>query len=708
MLPNLRSRPLLRYLSSGLIGLAGAAVAADAGQVAPLATPAVTLAPANASATHSTVADDGYLDDLFVGIPLNGNPLPVAHAPHLLATGMALERPTALPTGGYEFPGDHARGLRISLSQELQGAQTWTVWLRVEKADPPKGETPPPPMTILAGAAEGVPRAVLRLFNGRLEFGVLGGEAKPATVRALDPVPTGEWVCVAVRREPGAAPALFLNATPLATGVVDDGDWRAGVPLTQVRVGYSALEADPCPFRGQIRDARIFAKALSQEKLAEIAKAPTLRNGMDSADFFPIATTLREQNRYVGSPSIAKLPDGTFVVSHDYFYSLGSKGPTGKANQTLIYASKSKGVTWRFLKAINGAFWSGLFEHRGNLYLMGPDSQYGRYLVIRRSEDGGMSWTVPSGPSWGVISKSNTGFHSSPTAVIHHKGRIWKAYEDCYPATSPWPSTFVLHIASAPDDSDLLNAANWTISEAKPFERGWVSDTWIGPGWLEGNAVALPDGGVAIMPRVHSFPDGALSAIVRVSEDGKQLTFDPRKDFIRFPGGYAKFTVRYDPVSKNYFSIGNDEYTADTIARRYMLTLSHSPDAVQWTSLKTIVNPNISIGIPNSSFQYADWIIDGDDIALVSRTALLDARSSHDSNYLTFHRIRNFRQYLTSPEPALAARKLPALAPFPITPVPTPSDADHRLSAQDEATDRDREGAAPNRSTPVPSASPGS
>jgi hypothetical protein len=46
--------------------------------------------------------------------------------------------------------------------------------------------------------------------------------------------------------------------------------------------------------------------------------------------------------------------------------------------------------------------------------------------------------------------------------------------------------------------------------------------------------------------------------------------------------------------------------------------------------------------------QYVDWVFDGDDIAALSRTAYDDglggAHNQHDANFITFHRIRNFRE----------------------------------------------------------------
>ena len=48
------------------------------------------------------------------------------------------------------------------------------------------------------------------------------------------------------------------------------------------------------------------------------------------------------------------------------------------------------------------------------------------------------------------------------------------------------------------------------------------------------------------------------------------------------------------------------------------------------------------------AFQYADWQFDGDDLIAVSRTAYDDglggAANQHAANYLTFHRIKKFRE----------------------------------------------------------------
>jgi hypothetical protein len=72
--------------------------------------------------------------------------------------------------------------------------------------------------------------------------------------------------------------------------------------------------------------------------------------------------------------------------------------------------------------------------------------------------------------------------------------------------------------------------------------------------------------------------------------------------------------------------------------------LISSRDLRSW-SLRSIVlrSPDVQ----NTGFQYVDWLIDGDDLIAVSRTAYDDglggAHNAHDANYLTFHRIEKFR-----------------------------------------------------------------
>src|SRR5687767_8162648 len=73
---------------------------------------------------------------------------------------------------------------------------------------------------------------------------------------------------------------------------------------------------------------------------------------------------------FVGSPSIAILPGGDYVTSHDFF---GPKSTEHKKARSAIFRSSDHGQSWKKTAEIEGAFWSTLFVHRGALYLLGTD-----------------------------------------------------------------------------------------------------------------------------------------------------------------------------------------------------------------------------------------------------------------------------------------------------------------------------------------------
>ena len=55
---------------------------------------------------------------------------------------------------------------------------------------------------------------------------------------------------------------------------------------------------------------------------------------------------------------------------------------------------------------------------------MGVSREYGD-IVIRRSTDGGRTWTKPSDEHSGLLVEGR--YHCAPVPVIVHGGRIWRA-----------------------------------------------------------------------------------------------------------------------------------------------------------------------------------------------------------------------------------------------------------------------------------------
>lgn len=343
--------------------------------------------------------------------------------------------------------------------------------------------------------------------------------------------------------------------------------------------------------------------------------------------------------KYIGSPSIAVLPDGSYVASHDEF---GPKSAEYKSGITFIYRSTDGGATWNKIARIEGAFWSTLFVNGNALYLMGTNKAHGN-VVIRRSTDGGVNWSVPSDPQNGLLVEGE--YHTAPTPVIVAGGRVWRAVEYATGKSVKWPERYSAVMLSAPSGSDLLDAGNWTRSESFYPDMTWLDGGF--KGWLEGNAVACADGSVADVLRVHVGRSAdEYCAVLKADRKGRRMSF---RGLYPMNGGSKKFTIRYDDVSGRYWSIlnyvGSDcrDLYPDRVRNR--LVLASSENLETWTMHRLLVfHPDVV----KHGFQYVDWVFDGDDVVYVARTAFDEpdgtpACNYHNANYMTFGRVSDFR-----------------------------------------------------------------
>ena len=328
--------------------------------------------------------------------------------------------------------------------------------------------------------------------------------------------------------------------------------------------------------------------------------------------------------RYIGSPSIAILPDGTYAASHDFF---GPKANHRKGASSAVFLSKDRGKTWRKTADIASLFWGKLFVHKDKLYVLGTRHEYGDVL-IRRSDDGGRTWTQPDTPKTGLLRKGR--YHCAPCRILVHNGRIWRTFELAEGGRPDWSALVI----SAPIDSDLLNAENWKFS--KPLKH-----TWSRCQWIEGNLAVTPQGELLNILRTNGKGDDR-AAITHVADNGMSLSHDRERDTIDFPGGGVKFTIRYDKITSRYWSIVSKQ--TNPKAYRNNLVLTSSVDLRTWkVESPLLYHPDAK----THAWQYIDWQFEGDDIIFLSRTAFDDgsggARRAHDANYLTFHRITRFR-----------------------------------------------------------------
>jgi hypothetical protein len=345
---------------------------------------------------------------------------------------------------------------------------------------------------------------------------------------------------------------------------------------------------------------------------------------------------------YLGSPSLAILPDGRYCATGDEF---GPRSTEATSAVMRVFISGDRGQTWERLPNVKPAFWSTLFVHRKALYLIGSTNSVDSRLFVRKSSDWGKSWSTPTGPENGLL-RPDVLVRTGTGNITLCQGRLW--FGSAFDVLGPheWGTASRFFVMSAPLKADLLKDSSWTYSTPIVSNPSFLQGGFHG--WVEGTITTGPTGLPVALYRVdyHELPEKAL--VARASRDGTILGFDPLKDFINFPGGCKKFIVRYDRVSKLYWSLSNwvPKRHADFNVERTRNTLAmiSSPDLYHWT-IRTVVlhHPDVHF----HAFQYVDFQFDGNDMIALSRTAYDDglggAHSQHDANFITFHRFRNFR-----------------------------------------------------------------
>jgi hypothetical protein len=374
-----------------------------------------------------------------------------------------------------------------------------------------------------------------------------------------------------------------------------------------------------------------------------------------------ITTSPNPDSIYLYTPAIAEGFGGRFVVAVDYggpgTYSLdGPKSDFGDykaGNQIRVLLSDDKGKTWRDTPARIPMMHEILFKAGGSLYMIGHSGR----LLITRSDDNGETWSEPAvlcpEPRW----------HQSCTAVDVYDGKVTLVYEKWVAEKHKWPGVGPV-LMQAREDADLTDPSNWKFSElynpdddmeaARP--SGIPVNAPGAPGMLETNVIRVHNPAnpfydatgksVALLARASTgFPDIGVMLKGYEREDGSLAIGRFRKNegevyFVHIPGGDLKFHILYDPESRLYWLLHSQIDGRMNYRRR--LALSYSPDLLRWTFAGLVaVGPT-----DHSARHYATMIQDGDDLFIVSRSGDERARTAHDGNIVTFHRIKDFRKLI--------------------------------------------------------------
>lgn len=323
------------------------------------------------------------------------------------------------------------------------------------------------------------------------------------------------------------------------------------------------------------------------------------------------------------------------------------------------------------------------FEFEGNLYVLGQCND----LMIIKSVDNGETWTEPysltDGEDW----------HQAPCNVLYKNDCLYIVMEKRSDRKiTGWKVNNIAPVLMRGNKGgNLTKRKSWTFASQLYFDEAvdkdklkyfgvpfhWTtSDTYveIAPGrgcaeigWLETNIVKFHDEshylynentihlfmrahtgmtGYGAMAKVIEKNDGTMETVLEKAPSGKEMVYIP------IPGGQMKFHIIYDEATKLYWLLSTQ--ATDSMKRaellpperynlpdneRRRLVLHFSRNCFDWCFAGVV-----AIGEKeNMSRHYAAMVAKDDDLLVVSRSGDENAISAHDTNFVSFHKIKDFR-----------------------------------------------------------------
>ncbi len=341
------------------------------------------------------------------------------------------------------------------------------------------------------------------------------------------------------------------------------------------------------------------------------------------------------------SPSLLKHPDGYLLATMDVY------GGGEPQNLSFIFRSDDNGETWHYVSEVFPCFWGRTFLLNGDLYLVGMSTEYGD-LTIGRSTDGGKTFSAPVSLLRGFGGKGGRGgCHRSPSETLIHNGRIWFNFQ--WGSWDVWQGYYHSELmASCPVDADPLVPENWSFTEPLIFDKNWdgaVADAENTYGTMEGSPVVGPDGNLYCISRYNysgGTPPYGVIVAYKIDENDPEAPMAFSHTIRMSCNNNSKLAVQRDEVTGRYFCIANEAVNEEQAMRRNLLSLFVSDDMNNWRVARRLLNA-LDQDREKVGFQYVNFLFDGEDILFLSRTAINQAESFHNTNCITFHRIENFR-----------------------------------------------------------------
>ncbi len=380
-------------------------------------------------------------------------------------------------------------------------------------------------------------------------------------------------------------------------------------------------------------------------------------------------------------PALARLASGRLIGC---MLHAGSDVERQREWTVKVHTSDDRGGTWshRVDVPMIDCF---PFVAGSSVYVIG-----GRHdLTIIRSDDDGATWTAPVKLTTGKL------WYCHPGSAVLARGRIYFVMEQIMaPIEQGFPThVFAPVVLSARVTDDLRNPEAWTFSNTLSFQdvieqngepnllgvpfyspgryEHPVSRRSMAPiGWGETNLVQIADpDNIWFDPNGRTFHLLARAVSGRTnlaclakaveSEDGSTITVSLQEApsgkpmlYVPLPGGQVSFHIAYDESSRLFWIISSQ--ATDSMKRverlrskrysmpnqeRHRLVLHFSRNCVDWCFAGVVAKVD-DVG---QSHHGGNMVIDGDDLHILMRTADGAAKNAHNSNVITFHTVRRFR-----------------------------------------------------------------
>lgn len=448
---------------------------------------------------------------------------------------------------------------------------------------------------------------------------------------------------------------------------------------------------------GTIYQPRVYKEALKPEQIQEIFEArseensPVGEGGVGgpvralAPNYVVVDESPDPQNIPLYTPSILRLPSGRLIAANERSGKWKKEGKPG----ARISTSDDGGLTWT-LRGSGNITHGRLFQAGNAVYYLGHEDD----LMIMRSDDEGETWGEPKALTEGQV------WHQTAANVWYTKGNVYLVMERLTGEEGGFWSRLAPVLMRARESDDLTKRESWTLASELPFidvlpgfrENKMPTDFFGIPffpqthpdtnvlarkplrqmhpmGWLEANVVQFQDPnhywydpsgktfhlfmrahtgstGYAALAKVTENDDGTMTTSLEKTPSGTSILFLP------FPGGQMRFHILYDEKTKLYWMLGTQ--ATDSMSRietlppnrfglpsgqRQRMVLYFSRNMVDWCFAGLVDK----VAGNKESRHYAAMDFDGDDLVILARSGNERAKTAHNGNLVTFHRIKDFR-----------------------------------------------------------------